>query len=135
MLSCLLINNVVDIHGSLITVALLIGMPIYISQMLTFLQSCECVIYAANGSAMRVTGCGAAGTFPNVLYLSNLQANLFSQKQVMREGATISLSSDGKVFTVTTSDDRVMRFIFDGTLWKWTISCLRVLLQPPHLLL
>lgn len=89
------------------------------AQMFSSLQTCKRVMYAANGVAMRVTEYGTAGTIPKVLYLPNIQANLFSQKQAMLEGAIISLSSDGKVFTVTTADDRVMRFVFDGTFRKW----------------
>ena len=54
---------------------------------------------------MKVTGIGTAGTVPNLLYLPDLQAHLFSQKQAMGEGAIILLSSDGQVFTVTTASD------------------------------
>ena len=74
------------------------------------------LVYAANGAPINITGIGTAGT---VLYLPDLQVNLFSQKQAIREGVIISLSSDGQVFTVTTADDRVMRFVFDGPFWKW----------------
>ena len=75
-------------------------------------------MYAANGAPMKVTGIGTAGTVPNVLYLPDLQANLFSQKQAMREGAKILLSNVGQVSTVTTTDDRVVHFVYDGTFWK-----------------
>ena len=52
-------------------------------------------MYAANVSPMRVTSFGTADSVPNVLFLPDLQANLFSQKQAKREGAIIWLSSDG----------------------------------------
>ena len=37
----------------------------------------------------------------------------------------ISLSSEGELFTITSADDRVIRFVFDGTFWN---GCLVVLL-------
>ena len=55
----------------------------------------------------------------NVLYLPDLQVNLFSQKQAMREGATITLSSDGSNFTVTPTTGSPMDFKFGGTFWRW----------------
>ena len=42
----------------------------------------------------------------------------------MCEGFIISLSSDGKVFTVTTADDCVIRFVLEGNI---LLNYLRVL--------
>ena len=79
------------------------------------LEPCQEQMLAANGTSMSVCGTGVAGSISNVLYLPDLQANLCSQKQAMREGASILLSADGLVFTVTTITDFKMEFKFDGT--------------------
>ena len=60
---------------------------------------------------MGVRGTGVAGSISNVLYLPDLQANLYSQKQGMREGASISLSGDGLIFAVTTVTCFKMKFL------------------------
>jgi hypothetical protein len=60
-----------------------------------------------------------AGPFFNVLFLPELQINLFSQKQAMHEGASITLSADAAIFTVRTRipPGGVFCFSFDGTFW------------------
>ena len=65
------------------------------------------------------SGTGTAGSISNVLYLPDLQANLYSQKQAMREGSSVTLSADGLTFTVTTLTGFKMEFKFDGTFWIW----------------
>ena len=76
-------------------------------------------MFAANGTVMTVAGIGTAGSISNVLYLPDLQADQFSLMQAMREGATITLSSDGLVLTVTPQSGNLMEFTFDGSFWKW----------------
>ena len=73
----------------------------FLPTMFQELHPCNDKMYAANGTVMSVAGIGTAGSLSIVLYLPDLQANLFSQKQAMREGASIQLSADGFVFTVT----------------------------------
>jgi hypothetical protein len=91
----------------------------YLASMFKDLKPCEDKMYAANGAAMKIEGCGTAGSISRVLYLPELQANLFSQKQAKREGAKISLSTDGNIFTVVTTEGLTMNFVFDGTFWIW----------------
>ena len=78
------------------------------------LGPCQDQMLAANGTSMSVCGTGVAGSISNVLYLPDLQANLYSQKQALREGASISLSADGLVLT-----GFKMEFKFNGTFWVW----------------
>ena len=76
----------------------------------THMRECKEAMYAANGTSMTVSGFGTAGSIQNVLYLPD-QANFYSQKQAMREGANISPSSDGlTIFTVTTPTGATMQF-------------------------
>jgi hypothetical protein len=76
-------------------------------------------MFAANGNPMTVGGVGEAGPFSKVLFLPDLQVNLFSQKQVRQEGATTSLSADASIFTVIIPGPPrgVFAFVFDGTFW------------------
>ena len=76
-------------------------------------------MFAANGTSMSVRGTGVAGSIFNVLYLPDMQVNLYSQKQAMCEGASISLSDDGLIFPVTTVTNFKMEFKFDDTFWVW----------------
>ena len=86
----------------------------FFREMFTDLTTCEDVMYAANGTQIRIEGQGNAGSISNVLYLPELQANLFSQKQAMREGAKITLSTDGQTFKVQFPNRDVTEFKFDG---------------------
>jgi hypothetical protein len=76
-------------------------------------------MYAANGARMTIGGLGTAAPFSNVLFLSDLRVNLFSQKQAMRDGSRITLSPDAQIFTVVFPPNRTFKFIFDGTFWIW----------------
>jgi hypothetical protein len=76
-------------------------------------------MFAANGNRMAVGGIGKAGPFSRVLFLQDLQVNLFSQKQARQDGGTISLSADASIFTVIIPGPPrgVFVFVFDGTFW------------------
>ena len=68
------------------------GCAVYSSLLPTMFQKlhpCNDKMYAANGTVMSVAGIGTACSLSDVLYLPDLQANLFSQKQAKREGASI----------------------------------------------
>ena len=90
------INIVVSIAGYLIMSVLLIVTSFrqcFKSSTLTMTRCMQLTV-------MSVAGIGTTALLSNVLFLPDLQANLFSQKQAMREGASIILSADGLVFTV-----------------------------------
>ena len=55
------------------------------------LEPCQDQMFAANGIVISVRGTGTASSILNVLYFPDLQANLYSQKQAMREGSSITL--------------------------------------------
>ena len=110
------ISTVQPIDGSSIKVALHTVRSFVLCYKL---EMCQDQMLAANDTSMSVCGTGVAGSISNVLYLLDLQANLYSQKQAKREGASILLSDDGLVFTITTITGFKMEFKFYGTFWVW----------------
>lgn len=89
----------------------------YLRSMFSVLNPHDESMFAANGNAMTVGGIGDAGPFSKVLFLPDLQITLFSQKQAMKEGASISLSADATIYSVLTRTGATFCFVFDGTFW------------------
>jgi hypothetical protein len=89
--------------------------------MLSNYSAYRAVMNAANGSEIIINGEGDCQNIHRVKHSDDLHVSLFSQRQAMSEGARITLSPDGHIFTVNTASPNscTLHFIYDGQFWIW----------------
>jgi hypothetical protein len=93
----------------------------FLKGMFSTFRECSSSMNAANGSVISITGEGDCYSVHRVKYSPQLSVSLFSQRQAMEENATITLSTDGRIYTVVTAppESMTLSFVYNGHFWMF----------------